>query len=163
MTQPFPAAGAYLERAAAMRAEAERLRRAHQRLGAARLAVFAIVVVAAAGAIAYAEWRTAWVTVAAIAAVSFARLLAASERLTAARSQALTTAAVNEQSAARMEREWDGIPLPAVASLPSDDDPLQSDLAIFGPRSLAHLLPPSRVHTARRSCARGSPNRHLPT
>jgi len=149
MTQVFPAAGPYLERAAAMRAEAERLRRMQQQLSVARLAVFAFVVVAAAAAIAYAGWRTMWVVWAAIGALSFARLLAASERYAAARSRALTVVAVNEQAAARIEREWDEVPMPAVASPLPDDDPLQADLAVFGPRSLAHLLPPvSRAHGA---------------
>lgn len=146
MTQAFPAEP-YLARAAAMHAEAERLRRVQQQLSVARLAVFAFVVLAAAAAIAYAEWRMVWVTLAALGALSFARLLAASERSAAVRSRTLTIAAVNEQSAARIERQWDEVPLPAVASSSPDDDPLQADLAVFGPRSLAHLLPPvSRAH-----------------
>ena len=149
MTRASVAAAAYLERATAMRADAERSRRVQQQISVARLAVFALVVIAGAAAIAYPGRRTAWVIVAAIAALSFARLLAASQRLSAARRRALTVAAVNAQSAARVERQWDGVPLPAVASPTSEDDPLQDDLAIFGPRSLAHLLPPlSRAHGA---------------
>ena len=147
MTRGSLAADAYLERAAAMRAVAERLRRKQQRLGLARLAVFALIVLGVAAAIAYPARRTEWVVVVVIVVFSFARLLAASRRVGVARVRALTVAAVNEHSAARVERRWDGLPLPAVASPTSDEDPLQGDLAIFGPGSLAHLLPPlSRAH-----------------
>jgi len=130
-----------------MRADAARLRSAQQRLGVVRLTVFALVVAAVAAAIAYPGLRTAWVILAVIAAFVFVRLLAASERLMAARIRASTVAAVNEQAAARVERRWDEVPVPAIASLLPDDDPLQSDLSVFGSRSLAHLLPPlSRAH-----------------
>jgi hypothetical protein len=135
-------AATYLERAAAMRGDAERLRRKQQRLGLVRLAVFALMVLAAAGAVAYPGRRITWIVVAAIVVFSFARLLAASQRLGAARARALTIAAANEQAAARVERQWDGVPLPAIAAPASDDDPLHGDLAVFGPHSLAHLLPP---------------------
>ena len=149
MTRGSLAAAAYLQRATAMHADADRLRRKQQRLGLARLVVFALIVLVVAAAIAYPARRTEWLVVVVIVVFSFARLLAASRRVGAARARALTVAAVNEQSAARVERQWDGVPLPAIASPTSDDDPLQGDLAIFGPRSLAHLLPPlSRAHGA---------------
>jgi hypothetical protein len=142
-------AAAFMARAAAMRAEADRLRAAVHRLGALRLAAFATIVVLVAGAIAYANWRTLWLALAAGGMVAFLRLLAISERLAAERVRAATIAAVNEQAAARVVRDWERVPLRPITRAPVADDPVADDLDLFGPRSLAHLLPPlSSAHGA---------------
>ena len=150
MTRGSLAAAAYLERATAMHADADRLRRKQQRLGLARLVVFGLIVLVVAAAIAYPARRTEWLVVVVIVVFSFARLLAASRRVGAARAWALTVAAVNEQSAARVERQWDGVPLPAIASPTSDDDPLQGRLGHFRP-ALARAPVAAAVAGARSS------------
>jgi hypothetical protein len=54
---------------------------------------------------------------------------------------------INREALARLERQWDGMPLPALS--PAEPPPLARDLNLFGRASLAHLLgtvhsPPGR-------------------
>ncbi|HET9014849.1 MAG TPA: hypothetical protein VFN57_04595 [Thermomicrobiaceae bacterium] len=127
----------YERRRAAFAAERDIAERRVGRLANARLVAFLAAVVVAGAAV----WqRSPWlgaVAVVLLAAFAFVvRRFAAAE---CERRHAAELVGLNAEALARLDRDWEAIPVPHEAAVPVDH-PYAADLDLFGPRSLYHLL-----------------------
>ena len=133
--------GGLRRRAQVARDEAARLEARINRVSIARLVLTAAFVIAGALAISEPHRRMLLATTAATLVVLFILLVRMSQRLDAARREALARAKVSEQAGLRAERAWPEID-PQPWTWPSDDDePLRADLDVVGSESLIQLLP----------------------
>ncbi len=131
-----------LERAERSRRDAQLLSARAERVSLARLAVGALIVLAAAGAIGEPRQRTVFTSALIIALAGFIALVVRHRRLTRLRDRALGRATVSEQAAFRAERRWSRIDLPRWQWPRDEDEHERLDLDVTGPESLVKLLPP---------------------
>lgn len=129
------------QRAETARRDATILAGRTERASLARLAVAALIVLAAAGAFGEPRHRAAFVIALVVITAGFAALVRRSRRLDDLKARALGRAVVSEQGVARAERSWARID-PQPWSWPRDDGEHQRiDLDVVGPDSLIQLLP----------------------
>lgn len=119
-----------------------------------RLAVF-LTAVGCAIWLLLAEPRFGWLAggLALASLMGFVALLVWHQRVLAAADRFAGLAELNAQALARWQRDWSGIPL-AAADVQSAHCPFASDLDLFGPRSLFHLVALPSSPLGRRTLSR---------
>ena len=129
----------YVQRSVQYRGERERLVLFEKWLSLLRVALFLTAILCIGLAWAYATQRTLWLLAGGVGVVGFVVAISYHERLLQRIRQFDGLQRINEQSIARMDRRWDGIPLPYVER-PAKHEAVVRDLDLLGRASLFHLL-----------------------
>ena len=147
-------ADAYRRRIVAALVEAKRLQAAYDRLSNLRMAAF----VAAAALLVTGTYGpdgpvSALLLLAGFATVGgFLFLLCQHAGVARGLARADALRLLNQESIARVERDWSQLPLPPAPAVVADD-PVAADLDLFGPRSLFHLICTAGTPQGRRALA----------
>ena len=129
----------YVQRAVQHQRERERLVFCEKWLSLLRVALFLTAALCIGLAWAYATQRTLWLVAGGVGAAGFVVAASYHEHLLQRIRRFEGLQRINEQSAARVERRWDTIPLPIVER-PAKHEAVVRDLDLLGRASLFHLL-----------------------
>ncbi len=130
-----------------------------RRVANARLGVFALAVVLLLAAFDFAGARVPLLMSAAVLLGGFTALVGASRRAQRELRRLEAMVVVNEQAAARVDREWDRLPLVHAGTPVADDHPYAEDLDLLGRASLFQFLGTARSVPGRDTLALGENRR----
>ncbi len=145
--------GLYNERRTRFQVERDVVAARLQRVANARLAIFVLSIALLLASIDFAGARVPLLISAAVLLGGFTALVVASRRARRELRRLETLILVNEQAAARVDREWDRLPLVHAGTPMAEDHPYAEDLDLLGRASLFQLLGTARTVPGRDTLA----------